>query len=41
MGSSPVTGIGIGSVIHHTAIQKVQASTARPCSESPSGETKK
>ena len=37
MGSSDVTGIGMASVIHHTATHKVVASTMRPSKLKPAG----
>ena len=37
IGNKEVTAMGIASVIHHMAIQKVQAKTATPSSLNPAG----
>lgn len=39
IGSKAVTAIGIASVIHQIAIQTVDASTATPSGDNPSGFT--
>ena len=36
MGSSDVTAIGMASVVHQIAIQRVEAKTAFPWSDNPS-----